>query len=539
MAALASGDLADAARALRASTQQISRAQAGSWMAASAAEERAADELTAVARALSALENEAVLDAASQDIAAAAASTRAPPVGDPALLAREAQAALEACLRAAERLAVETSADPRRASLLDFVRRAAESFREAVRLATEGAAAPAAERLAEGRALLDQASSLAAKMREEAGAGADAARTELAKNVDADKDDPSAPSSSKELEAAYSELDRILELERAGKEVAAQLEQLFASDPGADPARTEAAMHELEEKMEGGSLSTAELVELIAKLVAIDRDGREAVQAERALAADAEKLFPHADGPPNEPPRVDDGGLRALADGHTATAQRVRNLAARLRETGFKLSAVLPNVLKAYWQATAAVEPALRAVDAAGDALARSEPPQRLLLDAASHLDDWLNGVGAMRRQALEAVADAERGTGSAGANSAHSSLERARQSLAEAARLGKSGDAGAARRLGAQSLRSIADAAGLLRARISELTIPAGDEGRLLSRVLDEEAASLGLGWSVLTRGSAPLDAARLGQPAPGEMPFPASYREWVKVYLQALTEE
>jgi hypothetical protein len=101
-------------------------------------------------------------------------------------------------------------------------------------------------------------------MREEAGAGADAARTELAKSVDADKDDPSAPSSSKELEAAYSELDRILELERAGKEVAAQLEQLFASDPGADPARTEAAMRELEEKMEGGSLSTAELVELIA-----------------------------------------------------------------------------------------------------------------------------------------------------------------------------------------------------------------------------------------------------------------------------------
>ncbi len=56
------------------------------------------------------------------------------------------------------------------------------------------------------------------------------------------------------------------------------------------------------------------------------------------------------------------------------------------------------------------------------------------------------------------------------------------------------------------------------------------------MSRGLDEEAARLGLGWKVLTRGSHVPAAASLSQPGAEEMPFPARFREWVRVYLKAI---
>ena len=72
----------------------------------------------------------------------------------------------------------------------------------------------------------------------------------------------------------------------------------------------------------------------------------------------------------------------------------------------------------------------------------------------------------------------------------------------------------------------------------MAELTLPAGEEGILMSRVLDEEAARLGLGWQVSTRGSSVPNAARLAAEGSADMPFPTQFRAWVKVYLKALEE-
>ena len=67
-------------------------------------------------------------------------------------------------------------------------------------------------------------------------------------------------------------------------------------------------------------------------------------------------------------------------------------------------------------------------------------------------------------------------------------------------------------------------------------MLLPRGPEGSLASRVLDAQAARLGLAWDVRSRGE---DAAGPGlERAPGEMPYPSSFRELIRIYMRALEE-
>ncbi|MBI4604130.1 MAG: hypothetical protein HY721_19405, partial [Planctomycetes bacterium] len=349
---------------------------------------------------------------------------------------------------------------------------------------------------------------------------------------------------SRELEAAYAELEKLLELERLQREVERYLEEILGGVLQ-DPRELEELREKqrrIEEELGEGHLSLEEVVELVARLVAIDRDGREVGGGERALAAEAERAAGGAAGPGSPGSAAGPGGpggpegaadLRALGPRQEEITRRAREVFKGFQAAGFKLSAVLPHVLRAYWKAGEAAEPALEAMEAAGAELAAGGKPQGKLLEAAGRIDAFLEGVGDMRRAALEAIADAERGGESS--NAAHADLERARRDLRESAELLRQGQTEAAARAQVASRRSLADAAGSLRSRIAEVLLPSGEEGALMSRLLDEEAARLGLSWNVLTRGSFHPAAAALDAPAQ-EMPFPAAFRELVRVYLKAL---
>jgi hypothetical protein len=71
----------------------------------------------------------------------------------------------------------------------------------------------------------------------------------------------------------------------------------------------------------------------------------------------------------------------------------------------------------------------------------------------------------------------------------------------------------------------------------MSQQLLSTREEGFLASRVLDESAAQLGLGWQVRTRGSYLPEGIELAETSE-EMAFPAQFRQLVRVYLRALEE-
>jgi hypothetical protein len=209
-----------------------------------------------------------------------------------------------------------------------------------------------------------------------------------------------------------------------------------------------------------------------------------------------------------------------------------------VHSAGFKLSAVLPLVLKAYWKALDAGDQVIQAMQDSLSALEREAAPaaaaeapstaSRKLLSAADRIDVLLSVLAELRRQVLQAIADSERGFGEA--SSTHMGLERARRGILETLSLLESGNAAAASRAQQASRRSIADGASALRARIGRLVLPGAPEGAA--------TASGGTAWQVLTRG-APLPAAVAAYlEDPREMPFPAGFRELLKVYFKAILE-
>jgi len=543
LAEIAVDELLVVTRALRAAGAQGSAARSGTLIDASEKASRAAERLEAIARALLAAEAEDILEVAAKSLddalkaqKPATPSPEAPP--DPASVARDAQVCLNAALKAAQTLAQQAAVDPRRQPLLDLVRKAAELFRRAIELAEAKDAAGGWEALRAGRARLEEAVALAEKLRGDARKEAAEAKEGLGAERDAQAADGKSKELEHDLEAAYAELEKLLELERLERELAASMDEILQ---GTAPDRAkleelERKERDLEEGLGEKYLTTAELVELVSKLVTMDRDGRELAAVERTLAAEAARMLAADSARALEGPAPAPEQLEGLKKRQTGALETARRLAKELQAAGFKLSAVLPHVLKAYWKAGEAMEPALGAVEAAVESIEVGGNPQSALLEAAGRIDAWLAQVGEMRHQALEAIADQERG--GPGPNAAQSSIERARRNLAEASRLAREGRSDDAQRLRKQSIRSIADAAGTLRSRIADLTLPGVEEGMLLSKVLDEEAARLGLGWQVSTRGGSLRGAARLSRSGAADMPFPAQFREWVKVYMKALEE-
>ncbi|HVR73617.1 MAG TPA: hypothetical protein VMT52_04770, partial [Planctomycetota bacterium] len=521
LAATATEDLTRAVRALRASDADAA-SRPGLLLEASTLERAAAVKLETIARALEALEAGEALSAAARDLEDALAPGAGDGAGtpDPETTARVARLYLDMCLRAAERLAPLRQGDPRWEALLDGLREAAQLFQKAIQAASGKDGAGAARLVAEGRARVEEAAALAKKLRGESEGALAEARKALEGSEPAAAAGGENKMASRELEEAYAQLEKLLEIELAERDVARRLEELAgaeAPDPE-EAAGIEETQREIGKRLGESFISTTELVDLVARLIRIDREGREIASAERSLAA--------APGMP----RGEGEGVRAAS--LAGIVERTRGVARDFQTSGFKLSAVLPHVLRAYWEAGDAV-----AAFVTGAEEASADPSAENLLAAARATDAFLERAGDLRREALEAIADQERGGGGRGA--AQAGLERARQSLEESAQLLRGNDPRGA--LGAQSSsrRSIADARGALRSRIEAVLLPSGENGQLLSRVLDEEAARLGFGWEARTRGSAvPAGWGRLPRSL-ANMPFPARYRELVRVYLRALESE
>jgi hypothetical protein len=523
LAAAAAGEMTTAARTLRRLRRAASAAALGGLIEAAVAGEKAADAIAAAARSIALLETreEVELSAGEIEKLLAAGAKGGDEPFDLARIAREARAYLDGCQRAAG--ALTQRRDIAAAPLLILIQEAAACFRAALDSAALQALDAALQAFRDGRARLEEAASLARRLRGESDEAM--AAVEAAADAARENDPEAAPRErSREVAAVYAELEKLLRLEKLEQDVAAQIEVLLAAgEPDAGKVSgVEQTARQARRELEESYLTLDELVELVARLVTIDRDGQDVAQAERALAGEVSQV--RGEGP---------GVPQALVARQSALEGKARQVTKDLQAAGFKVSAIVPQVLRSYWKAGEAVDPLLAALTEAGARLTGGSRPEEALLAAASRLDDFLRHVQDMRRTALEAIADAERGAG--GDNAAQASLEQARAGLEEAMSLLQQGDLSGAGRAAGRSRRSIADSVTSLRSQaVAAMSLPA-EEGGLGSRLLAEEASRLGLGWDVATRGSGDL-APELDAPAVGEMAFPPSYRELVRIYLRAL---
>jgi len=535
LTAVASGEMLEASRLLRSSTLRAGDGAAplsrsGLLLQAASEEEKAAEKLGRIARALAVVHANEALRGTEKDLEDLLARNQ--PEDDalrtPEEVAKESRLYLDATLHAAATLSARLGADLRMAAILELLRAAAALFKEAIRLVEANELAEAQTALSKGLGRLEEAVTLSRKLRGEL--EGDLAEAE---EIFEGKEDPSRDHGDKGevargLQATYAELEKIRAMKALEQDIAARLEELLREGKPDPEKRAELAkiQEKLAERLEDNVVSIEELVELVSKLVLLDRDAREIASLERTLAAETEREL-----------RLDGAADRSgLVRKQRDALERAEKLAKEFQTSGHKLSALLPQVLEAYWKAGSALELVLKAMEDGERELSVGSEPQKEILGAAERMDVFLTRIRRLRRQALEAIADQERGESAA--SSAQVSLQRARQSLEEAAEFLRSGDERRASQAQNASRRSLADAAQALHSRMAQQLRATGEEGFLASRVLDESATRLGLGWRILTRGSYLPEGTELAEMSE-EMAFPAQFRELVRVYLRALEEK
>lgn len=530
LTAITMGEMLEASRALRSSFAAAPSSRSTLLLQAAHEEESAAEKLARIAQALAAVHTQEALQRTEKELEDLL--TRSPRENDAPLLPEEvekrARLYLDATLHAAATLSARLSADPRKESILELLRAAAGLFTEALQLVGRSELGEAQTALHQGLRRLEEAIALSRKLRGELEVDVAQAEELLKGKEDSSPDGANKGEVAPELEATYTELEKIRAMKALEQEIARGLEELLREERP-DPekrARLAKMQEKLAEELAGSAVSGAELVELVSKLVLIDREARGIASLERTLAARAEREL-------RLDPDVDRG---VLVEEHRGTRERAEKLASEFQTSGHKLSALLPEVLEAYWQAGSALEHALQAMDDAERELSGGTGPQETLLGAARRMDVFLTRTRALRRQALEAIADQDRGESEASTAQVH--LERARQSLEESAEFLRMGDKRRASQAQDASRRSLADTAQALISRMARQLRPTDREALLASGVLDESAAGLGLGWQILTRGSYLPEGTELGEMSE-EMAFPAQFRKLVRVYLRALEEK
>lgn len=337
-----------------------------------------------------------------------------------------------------------------------------------------------------------------------------------------------------EIAKTREDLEKLLALAELQEEVGRLLQSLLgqAGSP-ADMEKLESLQQNVKKELEDRFVTVTELVELVSRLVLLEREAGRLARLERSLAATLER-------PPGERGEV--------PTRHEQLATEGRKMVRDFHDAGFKLSSVLPMVFRSFVRARFTTDAYLSSLEEAGERLSApgdGESPrpdgegaarsgEAALLAVAEHLDELQMHLRTMRQESLEALADQERGEG--GPNAALLGLERARLSVNETLRLIRDGSLRAAARVQDAGMRSIADSQAALRSHLRNLVVPGGVEGQLMSRVLNEEARSLGLAWEVPTRGEdSETDRSRYLRGGE-EMPYPVDYRDLVRVYLLAL---
>ncbi len=520
--ALARGDMLRASERLAAAEEAPPGEFAPLIRAAADLESRAARRIEAIATALAADETQAIAihaEAAVSDLAARLGDIDDDrPIEELLATARDLVQKTE---HASSEIAQRARGDERVLPALERLGRAGDAFRAAVRAAESGDRLTTVAALDRGRGELLAAAQLVAALRERATDESERASAELAAEDPSDEASEAEKSRHRLHREIEAELARLAALARTQDEIDGALEALLGGDDvSEDDARTVAENEQsLLDALEESAITIEELVDLVARLLVIEREGRSLAAQLRA-----------ADPAPDAEDRAD--GTRIVRE---------------FTEAGFRISASLPQILTAYWSALRAGEELnaiLRATPAStpagseapgrgGEPAATDTPsestanqPARAAGLAATRFSDR---VSAVRQRALEAMTQAESGIG--GASQRLQGMEAAVRETRDALERLESGDFRGARESHRRAMRSLAEATRALEG---------GGHFDALSSAADSEVRTdVAHGWEVVPRGDHIAHELRFSTPRGVlELPYSPRFRPLVRAYLRALEE-
>lgn len=438
------------------------------------------------------------------------------------LIAMRARLLLDAALRASRELSRRLGGLRSRADILAHLEAAAGRFSSSLERTMAGDAEGALALLVEGLTRMEQAVALAKKAR----SGARGRIEAPAAALDTGTKPAERSELSRELESARRELEKLLELEKLRKEASGLLEKLLAeedNDPG-QLAEAAAAQEELASGIENRVPATNLLIELVARIATLQKLGHATAEEARYLEEEA-RLALAAGAGVSLPDK--------LVEKEETVEQGIRELVDGFSRAGFKLSMLLPAIFKAYRKAAAATGPLNESIARAGKELGGGDTEAAVgsLAETNLQLGVFLTDLDEVRARAIEAIAEAE-----AGGRSAYSSLQSALKNSRQAAKLISGGKIDDARKKNAAAKAQLLLAGRAIRRQLENVVLPTGEEGALVSRLLEAEAARLGLIWQTATRGeqfeASSEDKARGLE----DMAFPPAYRDLVRIYLRAI---
>ena len=444
---------------------------------------------------------------------------------DLSLIEMRARLLLDAALQASRELRRRLPGLRARADLLDHLEAAAERFSSALKKAMAGDAPGALARLGEGITRMEQAIALAKNARGEARGQleSNSPQTQTASKPEASEE------LSKELESARRELEKLLEIEKLRKEASSLLERLLAEEenPQEQVEAAQQAQESLAQGIEERVPSTSVIIELVSRLATLQKLGRETASQARYLEEEARQALAASDN-------GDAVALAAkLAGEQEKLEKKILGLVDGFSRAGFKLSMLLPSVFKAYRKAAASTDPLGNSITRAGRELAEGKLESTVdsLAETNLQLGVFLADLDQVRARAIETLAEAE-----AGGRSAYSSLQSAMKNARQAAKLIAGGKINDARRKNASARSQLLLAGRAIRRQLENIVLPGGEEGPLVSGLLEAEAARLGLVWQTGTRGEE-FEANREDETRGLEdMDFPPAYRDLVRIYLRAI---
>ena len=438
------------------------------------------------------------------------------------LIAMRARRLLEAALKGSRELSRRLGKLRSRADILAHLEAAAASFSAALERVMAEDPAGALARLGEGLARMEQAIALAKNARGEARkkldrpAAAAVAETKAAERTEL----------SRELESARRELEKLLELERLRKEASGLLDKLLEEKENTPEqlAEAEAAQEELASAMEDRIPAANMLIELISRIAALQKLGRGTAENARYLEEEARLALAAGANPPTP---------EKLIEKEQKLEQELDELVAGFSKAGFKLSMLLPAIFKAYRKAAAATGPLKESIRKAGQELSAGSTKAAVdsLGETNLQLGVFLTDLDRVRARAIETLAEAE-----AGERSAYSSLQSALKNARQAARLMSGGKIDDARKKNAAAKSQLLLAGRAIRRQLESVVLPTGEEGALVSRLLEAEAARLGLVWQTGTRGEEFEPSSEDSAHGLEDMAFPPAYRDLVRIYLRAI---
>lgn len=537
LVSIADGMMREASRALYAAENGQPEEAAGLCAQAALLEERAVTALRRLAQALDVIETDAALEEIEKQLqellGKGESETDADPPKTLKQIRTEAELLLAKCEDHIGPLAQRLQKEPLYSPVLNAVREAMERLRAALSAVEEEQRDLADRELNAGRQKLQDAARLATQFRAEQEKRLADAQQNLQEGGEHAPTD-GADAAQKEFDALRAEVQKSLDKMLATRRILQQADLLFKQILNEDKLteeQKEAIRQEEEralEEFDRKFMTTSDLVTLVATLLKIEKQVQIIRDDESGIARDLLVLRSVTE-------------LAELRKLQGAVTQHAQTIVEEFGQAGFRLSATLPQVLRAYWQAGESADTFSKTVRRAQEQLdtadksvvSAAEKKEHLageLFAAAKSVEPFLKSLFELRQLALQAIAEQESGIDQSSAGQRQ--MDQAHGALAEALELLKQGNPEGAQAAHRKSMRSLADAMQALR-RGSQL------DGAFFGS--DSYAAASGLEreWMAVTRGDDSLEQIRFLSPEGFEdMPYPIEFRDLVQLYLQLLKE-